>query len=106
MMTAFTKENFYINGEYVDYNHSQMSKFVGRFKYAAKTSKSSFITFLIKNFTVEEYFSRMEDGESPLAILQSKGYLLSHVKKLLKTAGYPATVAGLEKYILNMGSNR
>lgn len=97
-MTAFTKENFYRNGAYVDYNLGATSKFVARFKYN-KSSMGSFITFITKNFTVEEYFSRMEAGEAPLQIAQSKGYVLSHIKKLLKANGYPVTPAGQEQYI-------
>jgi hypothetical protein len=57
-MTAFIKDNFY-GSEYVDYNIDGKSKFVARFKYK-RGSKGSFITFLIKNFTVEEYFGRLD----------------------------------------------
>jgi hypothetical protein len=54
---------------------------------------------LTKNFTVEEYFARLEAGESPLTILQSKGYLLPHIKKWLKEEGYEVSLAGFKKYI-------
>lgn len=97
-MTKFVKENFYSNGAYVDYNLGGTSRFVARFKYAS-SGKGSFITFLIKNFTVEEYFGRLGAGESPLTVLESKGYLLPHVKKHLKAAGYEVTRAGLTKMI-------
>lgn len=97
-MTKFIKENFYINGAYVDYNIGDKSRFVARFKYSGG-GKSSFITFLIKNFTVEEYFARMDAGEAPLTIVQSKGYLLPHIKKELRRVGYPVTAEGFKKMI-------
>lgn len=99
-MTKFVKENFY-GSEYVDYNiggPTGVSKFVARFKYA-KSGKASFISFLIKNFTVEEYFSRLEAGEAPLTILESKGYLLPHIKKWLKEGNYPVTKEGFDQMI-------
>lgn len=100
-MTAFQKDNFYGYGEYIDYNVSETkSRFVARFKYK-KSSKTSFINFLIKNFSVEEYFGRMDAGEAPLTILQSKGYLQPHIKKMLRDAEYPVTVAGLQALIAN-----
>lgn len=97
-MTAFIKENFYSNSEYVDYNIGDKSRFVARFKYA-KSGKASFVSFLIKNFSVEEYFGRLDKGEAPLEILETKGYVQPHVKKMLKAAGYPTTLAGREAYI-------
>lgn len=97
-MTKFIKDNFYINGMYVDYNIDGKSKFVARFKHQPR-SKHTFITFLVKNFTVEEYFTRMDAGEAPLTIAMSKGYLPPHFKKLMKTLGYPLTLAGYEQLI-------
>lgn len=100
-MTMFIKENFYPTGEYVNYRHNGNMKFVARFKHA-KASKSSFINFLIKNFTVEEYFNRLEgEREAPLSILQSKGYLQPHIKKMLKERGYEVSTAGYHKMIAN-----
>ena len=99
-MTKFIKDNFYINGVYVDYNHDCKSKFVARFKHQPR-SKNTFITFLVKNFTVEEYFTRLEAGEPPLTIVMSKGYLPPHIKKWLKMLGYPLTRAGYEQLITN-----
>ena len=97
-MTKFIKDKFYINGMYVDYNIDGKSKFVARFKHQPRT-KNTFITFLVKNFTVEEYFTRMDAGEAPLAIVMSKGYLPSQIKKLMKALGYPLTLAGYEQLI-------
>lgn len=85
-MSRFVKSEF-TEGEYLTYN----GQFVARFK---RGGRGSFITFLVKNFTVEEYFSRLQNGEAPLTILQSKGYLLPHVKRMLQDYGYPVTVDG------------
>lgn len=90
-MTAFIKTEF-SGSECVNYR----GKFVARFK---RGGKASFLTFLVKNFTVEEYFGRLDAGESPLKILESKGYLLPHIKKLLKEIGYEVSVVGFQQYI-------
>lgn len=91
-MTSFVKEKFQDDGLYVNYD----GKFVARFKYA-KGGKASFIKFLIKNFTVEEYFSALEGGKGPLQIAEEKGYLLPHIKKALKKGGYTVDKAGFKK---------
>ena len=97
-MTKFIKDSF-SGSEYVNYTMPNgTSKFVARFKYV-RGSKASFLTFLAKNFTVEEYFARLDAGESPLPILQSKGYMQPHIKKHLKEMGYPVTLAGFEQLI-------
>ena len=93
-MTKFTKDSF-SGTEYVNYADG---RFVARFKYS-KGSKASFLTFLTKNFTVEEYFGRLEKGESPLEIVRSKGYIQPHIKKMLKEQGYPVTSAGFEQLV-------
>lgn len=103
-MTSFVKSQFY-GSEYVDYNIGNTSKFVARFKYA-RGSKSSFISFLIKNFTVEEYFGRLAAGEQPLTVLNSKGYIQPHIKKRLKELGYEVSSAGLEKLIQDQVNSR
>lgn len=96
-MTKFAKENFSYSGGYLNYFDGTKSHFVARFKYA-KGDKAPFQSFLIKNFSVEEYFELMK-SKSPLEILQSKGYVQSHVKRILKQLGYELTLAGQEKYI-------
>ena len=98
-MTTFIKGNFY-GTEYVDYTNpvDGTTKFVARFKYVRGT-KTSFLTFLTKNFTVEEYFSRLEKGEAPLEIVGSKGFIQPHIKKMLKEQGYPVTKAGFEQLV-------
>jgi uncharacterized protein (DUF488 family) len=97
-MTKFVKTEFQ-GTEYVSYN----GKFVARFK---RGHKASFISFLIKNFTVDEYFSRLNSGEAPLEVLQSKGYLLPHIKKMLKESGYEVTVAGYRTMIEDKVASR
>jgi len=98
-MTMFIKGNFY-GTEYVDYTNpvDGTTKIVARFKYA-KSSRASFLTFLTKNFTVEEYFARLEKGEAPLDIARSKGFIQPHIKKHLKELGYPVTPAGFEQLV-------
>jgi hypothetical protein len=97
-MTKFSKDSFY-GTEYINYTMPDgTSKFVARFKYV-RSAKASFLTFLTKNFTVEEYFGRLEKGESPLPILQSKGFIQPHIKKMLKAQGYPVTQAGFEQLV-------
>ena len=96
-MTKFTKENLIIEGKYLHYMPQGYNtpyadrKFVARFRTAGV---GSFATCLRKNFTVEEYFARMDAGECPLPIAESKGYILPHIKKWMKKAGYPITPAG------------
>ena len=90
-MTKFVKDKF-TPGETATYN----GKFVARFK---RGGRGSFLTFLCKNFTVEEYFSRLDGGEPPLTILESKGYILPHIKKYLKEGGYPVTLAGYRNFL-------
>ena len=96
-MTAFTKENLITEGKYLTYMPQGYNtpgadrKFVARFKVAGV---GSFATCLRKNFTVEEYCARMDAGESPLHIAESKGYILPHIKKWMKKGGFPLTPAG------------
>lgn len=104
LMTKFVKDQFNKRGEYVEYYLDPMPcawerrKFVARFKYA-RGAKASFVTFLTKNFTVEEYFERMDKGESPMEIAESKGYVLPHIAKQLKAKGYPVTPQAFRKMI-------
>jgi len=115
-MTKFNKDSFNYHGGYLTYTGDQgemtkyygqngaschetrkglpMPAFIARFKYAATSSRGPWVTFLIKNFTVEEYLGRLEAGESPLEIMQSKGFILSHIKKWMKRDGFPITPAG------------
>lgn len=101
-MTKFTKENLTAFAGYMQYHpHApslEASKFVARFKHA-RDGVASFKAFLIKNFTVEEYFALLDCGMAPLMIVQEKGYILPHIKAWLKRDGYAVTKAGLDQYI-------
>jgi hypothetical protein len=98
-MTKFQREKFSVSRGYIEYYvYGVGYKFVARFKYRTGDA-GPFITFLIKNFTVEEYFSRYEAGEHPLPILESKGFILPHIKKWLKIGGYPVTREGYQQYL-------
>ena len=68
-MTNFVKDMFNTSGEYITYGADH--KFVARFKYQ-KNAKGSFVTFLIKNFTVEEYFGQLDAKHAPLEIVKTK----------------------------------
>jgi hypothetical protein len=91
-MMMFIKEEFNYSGGYLTYQ----GKFVARFKYSK--DHAQFKNFLIRNFTQSEYFERLANGESPLGVLGSKGYVPGHVKKYLKTHGYEPTIAGMKMW--------
>ena len=88
-MNMFTPSKFEDCGEYVFYNHGgpgtchfrNERKFVARFK---RGGKASFIKFLKANFTPDEYFARIFKGETPLGILNAKGYVSPMMKKMKK----------------------
>lgn len=98
-MTKFNRDSFQIGRGYkatTTYYFNGKHQFITRFRTAGV---GTFVTFLIKNFTVEEYLGRLEAGEPPLQVAESKGYLLPHIKKALAAAGYPVTLAGKAQYI-------
>lgn len=99
-MTKFVKEQFTNASGYVTYN----GEFILRDKY--NTSVGTKINFLIKNFEVEEYLARLNGGEHPLPILESKGYLLPHIKKWLKEGGFPVTPDGYKQFKEAKAQNR
>lgn len=111
-MTKFIKDQFINSAGHISYCLDPMPcawdrrEFVARFKYGAKGGAGSFITFLIKNFTVEEYFGRLKAGETPLAVAESKGYMLPHIKRWLKEAGYPVTQEGFHQYLDDQAAKR
>ena len=104
-MTLFVKDQFEYHGGYLNYRIDPTSwsfidqRFIARCKYASTSSRGSWVTFLIKNFTVEEYLDRLAAGESTLSVMESKGYVLAHVKKELKRRGYPISRAGIDQMI-------
>ncbi len=93
-MTKFNKEAFEFGGEYLSYN----GMFVARFK-RNKGDRAGFVSFLIKNFAVEEYFSEYDAGGTPVGILESRGYVSATVKRLLKSVGFAPTAEGKRKYL-------
>ena len=91
-MSKFDKTKF-SSGEYAMYE----GRFVARFK---RGHRASFLSFLVKNFTVEEYFQKLEGEKmAPLTIMESKGYMLPHIKKWLKEGGYEVSKAGYNQFI-------
>jgi hypothetical protein len=104
-MTKFDKSLFNYHGGYLTYGPER--KFVARFKYRG-SDRASFQSFLIKNFTVEEYFTLRETPDpansvgnsyAPLTILEQKGYVLPHIRKQLVARGYPVTPAGFRQMV-------
>ena len=85
-------EDFNNNGGFLTYEN----KFVARFKYQ-KSAVNDFKKFLIANFSPNEYFVLLEK-ESPLTVLESKGYVLPHIRTWLIKAGLPATQEGYENF--------
>ena len=70
-MSRFVRNDFSYHGTYLTY----CGHFIARFKYQPRT-RGRFTTFLIKNFTVEEYLGFLDMGETPLGALRLKGYAL------------------------------
>ena len=83
-MTAFTKENILSDGMYVYYAKDGIRtpwnerKFIARFKHRGPVTKGKFLKSLMKNYTVEDYFSKMEAGLAPFNILEGDGHLIFH----------------------------
>ena len=90
--SKFKNIDFTYNGMYLHYD----GKFVARFKNGGMVA---FKKFLRDNFTVEEYFGLLEDGMTPLKVLETKGYVSPNVAKILKMRGYPMTLEGRNKMI-------
>jgi hypothetical protein len=97
-MAKFVKENFNYDGMYLSYQ----GEFVARFK---RGGMATFRNFLVKNFDVNEYFNaRLTD--SPLPILEAKGYVTPSMKKSLIRMGYEPTQAGKTAYINSLIAER
>jgi hypothetical protein len=90
-MTKFNPEQFVYDGMYLQYQ----GQFVARFK---RGGKAEFVKFLVKNFTVEEYFFALERLQ-PMEILQHKGFVSPAIKKVLKIWGFEPTQAGMQAYL-------
>ena len=95
-MTAFTKENLNRDGMFLTFGPDR--RFVARFKHC-RNDMGRFTTFLIKNFTVEEFFDAVAADVPPLKILESKGFMSTNAKKACKRAGFPVTPEGFDAMI-------
>lgn len=95
-MTAFVKSAFNFHGGYLTYGNDR--RFVARFKYTAR-DRAGFQSFLIKNFSVEEYFAAYDAGVAPARILEAKGYVSTTVARALKDAGFPVSREGVTAYL-------
>lgn len=82
----FERQNFATKSGFIEYHTNPSTgidgkpiysvfggKVIARFKHSQKI-RGRFITFLIKNFTVDEYLGRLAAGETPIDILKSKGF--------------------------------
>lgn len=92
-MTKFDKSKFRQDAMFIHYEN----RFVARLKHQ-KSAIGSFIKFIRDNFTVEEYFARLDAGELPLNIVESKGYLHPTTRRFLRSKGYPDTAEGYSAY--------
>ena len=93
-MTNFDNNQFQFDGMYLTYGPKR--RFVARFKRGGMVA---FKKFLRENFTVEEYFSLLDQDLPPLKVLELKGYVSPNVAKILKMRGYPMTQEGLNQCI-------
>jgi len=87
----FDKTLFKYDGMYLTYN----GEFVARFKRGGKTE---FLNFLVKNFTVEEYFAARKTLQ-PVEVLETRGFVSAKIKRFLKLVGFEQTQAGLQAYL-------
>ena len=94
----FTKDNLLNDGKFVYFiEEGKAKRFVARFRIG---SPKTFMTHLRKNWTVEDYFTALEEpGTAPLEIVKKTGYMLPHIKKWLREGGYPVTPAGFEQMV-------
>ena len=71
-MTKFDKAGFEYHGGYLRYD----GKFVARFKHRGPVTKAKFVQTLVKHYTPEAYFARLEAGRAPLQVLMDDGILV------------------------------
>lgn len=88
-MTAFNKADFDMghgSERWVMYGPER--RFVARFKYARPGANANhFVKFLIKNFTVEEFFGLIDTGMTPAKVLETKGYVSLNTLAAWKAMG-------------------
>ena len=91
-MTKFERESFEFFGDTLTYK----GRFVARFKYN-KSGLAGWISFMIKNISVEEYFDAYEAGNAPLQIMNAFGYVSPNIKKAIKMGSYT-----MEEYVRSL----
>jgi hypothetical protein len=97
-MTKFETVKFRKSGDFLLYDN----EVIARFKHGGM---NHFRSFMVKNFSVEEYFDKMNNTTlAPMQILETKGYVSFNVSKVLKKLGYPVTQAGLKQYMMKVGA--
>tara|TARA_R110002020_G_scaffold12409_6_gene45525 strand:+ start:26683 stop:27012 length:330 start_codon:yes stop_codon:yes gene_type:complete len=101
-MTRFTKENLIQDTPGYVFHMPKKgtyhgSTFIARFKHV-KGNAGPFMTFLRKNFTVEEWTALIDSGMTPLKAAETKGFILQHIKRWLKKDGFPQTQEGLKAW--------
>jgi hypothetical protein len=99
-MTQFDKNLFSYDGLFLMYGKDATNKgtFIARFK---RGGMAPFKSFLIKNFTVEEYLMAMEKS-TPLQALEAKGYVSPQLKSALKSLGYEPNQFGKVAYLKSL----
>ena len=103
-MSTFHQSGFNFDGMYLSYLTVEgEKKFVARFKHGGM---ASFRNFLIKNFSIQEYFSMMEADMGPIEILATKGFVMPRTAKILKKFGFQPNAAGQKAYIESIMRNR
>lgn len=93
----FERKNFTYHGGYLHYNVGSESRFVARFKWGGM---GDFKTFLIKNFSVGEYFSLLDSGVAPCTILEAKGWVHPNLKKAEARFDVAKRIASTQKWAL------
>jgi len=101
ILRDFEKDRFTYSGGFLHYRHGAELHFIGRFKYVGKASAMKFANFLRKNFSIEDYLARMEAGETPLEILESKGYCSPQMASLAKRWGYAPTLENARRALVD-----
>ena len=97
-MSTFNKDLFKWDGLFLLYGTVGNTRVVARFK-RQKSEQTNFRKFLTDNFTVSEYFSKLDAGMAPSKILEEKGYIANYLKKALKEMGFSADLAGRKQYL-------
>jgi len=70
---------------YLDFITNGTRTFAARFKYGfAMESAQDFAVFLFDHFTIDEFIGHRQDGLSPLAILETKGYVSYNVRRSME----------------------